>query len=68
MIHPDLLELLGCPLHDERPPFELRGNYLVCTASGHGFPIVDGIPHLLPEDVIEPNRLEELIDERDKSV
>jgi uncharacterized protein YbaR (Trm112 family) len=52
VIDPELLEMLGCPLHPERPPFRLEGEYLVCTAEGHAFPIVDGIPHLLPEDAI----------------
>lgn len=58
MIDPELLEILGCPLHDERPPFELKGEYLVCTVAGHGFPIVEGIPHLLAEDVIPAEELE----------
>ncbi|MDR3691971.1 MAG: hypothetical protein P4L46_21505 [Fimbriimonas sp.] len=62
MIDSDFLKILGCPLHPERPPFKLQGDYLVCTVSGHGFPVVDGIPHLLPEDVIEKEKLKELID------
>ena len=61
MIDSDFLKILGCPLHPERPPFEQHGAYLVCTVSGHGFPVVDGIPHLLPENVIEKEELEELL-------
>jgi uncharacterized protein YbaR (Trm112 family) len=61
LIDSDFLKILGCPLHPERPPFEQHGEYLVCTVAGHGFPIVNGIPHLLPENVIEPEKLKELL-------
>jgi uncharacterized protein YbaR (Trm112 family) len=61
LIDSEFLKILGCPLHPERPPFEQKGGYLVCSVSGHGFPIVDGIPHLLPEDVIEVEKLKELL-------
>ena len=61
MIDSEFLKILGCPLHPERPPFEQRGEYLVCSLAGHGFPIVDGIPHLLPEDVIAQDALKELL-------
>jgi len=64
LIDPELLKILGCPLHPERPPFRLEGAYLVCTADGHGFPIVDGIPHLLPEDVIPAEKMKELLGDR----
>ena len=64
MIDSELLAILACPVCDERPPLEERGEYLVCTAAGHGFPVKDGIPHLLPESVIEPEALKELLDGR----
>lgn len=64
MVEKELLELLGCPLHPERPPFREVGDYLVCTEAGHGFPVVDGIPHLLPEDVIPAERIQELVNGR----
>lgn len=54
MIAPELLEILACPICESRPPLELRGEFLVCTACAKSFPIVDGIPHLLPESAIEP--------------
>lgn len=60
MIDPELLALLACPVCDSRPPLREEGDYLVCTAAGHGFPVQAGIPHLLPEDVIEPDKLKEL--------
>lgn len=55
MIDEKLLEFLACPLCDERPPLEIKGDYLVCTVCGCGFPIVDDIPHLLPENAISPD-------------
>lgn len=60
-IDSEFLKILGCPLHPQRPPFEQQGDYLVCTLAHHGFPIVDGIPHLLPEDVIPEEKLKELL-------
>lgn len=61
MIESDFLKILGCPLHPERPPFEQQGDYLICTLAGHGFPVIDGIPHLLPEDVISVEQMKELL-------
>lgn len=61
MIDSELLAILACPVCDERPPLEERGEYLVCTAAGHGFPVKDGIPHLLPESVIGAEALKELL-------
>lgn len=62
MLATELLEVLACPLDTERPPLQLVGAYLVCTKCGYGFAIVDGIPHLLPDDAIEPAKLKELLD------
>jgi len=64
VIDPELLSVLGCPLHPERPPFRIEGEYLVCTVAGHGFPIVEGIPHLLPEDAIPEEKMKELLSGR----
>ncbi len=50
MIDPDLLAILACPICEDRPPLRQEGDVLVCTKAGHRFPIVEGIPHLLPED------------------
>lgn len=59
MIDPHVLELLGCPLHPERPPLSQVGDQLVCQSCVCGkfraFPIVNGIPHLLPENATDPN-------------
>lgn len=64
VIHPDLLAILACPLDDDRPPLRLEGEFLVCDRCGHGFAIVNGIPDLLPEDAIPPERLKELLSGR----
>lgn len=67
MIDPDLLSILACPVCDERPPLRQEGEYLVCTLHGHGYRIVEGIPHLLPENVIEPEKMKELLNDRESS-
>lgn len=58
MIDPELLAMLGCPLSPARPPLREEGDRLVCTECGAAFPVVDGIPHLLPEDAILPKHEE----------
>jgi uncharacterized protein YbaR (Trm112 family) len=50
LIDPELLQILRCPIHPDGPPFEVREDRLVCTVGNHAFPVIDGIPHLLPED------------------
>lgn len=64
MIDPELLKILGNPLEPDRPPLREEGNFLICTRTGVGFPVVDGIPHLLPEDAIPAARLKELMSGR----
>ena len=59
MIDPDLLAILACPICEDRPPLRQEGDTLVCTKAGHGFPVIAGIPHLLPEDVIQPEEAKE---------
>jgi len=58
-INPQLLEILACPLEDERPPLEQRGELLVCSRCGCGFRITGGIPDLLPEHAISPEAVME---------
>jgi uncharacterized protein YbaR (Trm112 family) len=52
-----LLDILACPLDDERPPLVLNGDHLVCTVCGSAFPIRNGIPDLLPESAIPPTEV-----------
>lgn len=61
MIPPDVLQLLACPVCPERSPLKLVDGYLVCTKDGTGFPILDGIPQLLPECAIPAEQMKEKI-------
>lgn len=56
MIDATLLEILACPNCESRPPFRQEGDQLVCTECGRRYPTVDGIPHLLPESAVEPEK------------
>lgn len=49
-----LLELLACPLCDSRPKLALVAGELVCPVCRHRFPILNGIPRLLPESARPP--------------
>ncbi len=53
------LQKLACPRCDSRPPLVQKGEVLVCTVCGYGYRIVEGIPHLLVEEAIEPKDLKE---------
>ncbi len=57
------LSILACPVCDERPKLEKRGDLLICTLRGHGFMIVDGIPQMLPENALPPEKVKELTHE-----
>lgn len=52
MIDDLLLEVLACPRCASRPPVRQAGEFLVCTECGLGYPIVDGIPQMLPESAV----------------
>lgn len=52
LIDSALVEVLGCPLEESRPKLRLEGAQLICDSCHMAFPIVDGIPHLLPESAI----------------
>ncbi len=54
MIPQELLSVLGCPVCETRPPLREEGEALVCTECGRRYPVVDGIPDLLPESATLP--------------
>ena len=54
MIDEVLLKILACPNCDSRPPLESVGESLRCTECGKTYPVVDGIPDLLPESAVDP--------------
>ena len=35
-----------------------KGSFLVCQVDGVGFRVVDGIPHMLPEDAVPAEQVE----------
>ena len=58
MIDPKLLEILACPVCPDRPALRLSDGLLVCPA-GHRFPIVDGIPHLVADEMVSDEKKED---------
>ena len=48
-VSPELLAILVCPL--DHAKVELKGETLVCTQCGREYPIEDGIPNMLVEEV-----------------
>lgn len=50
-----LLEILVCPAC--REPVQRQGEVLVCSQCGRGFPIRDGIPVMLLDEAIPPEKL-----------
>ncbi|BCW96575.1 MAG: Trm112 family protein [Fimbriimonadales bacterium] len=57
-LNPDLLAILACPACEERPPLELRGDYLVCAQCRRAYPIRDDIPTLLVEEALPLEQME----------
>ena len=64
MIDSSLLQILGCPLEESRPPLREENGYLVCTSCGCGFEIKDGIPNLLPDDAVPADKMKEILGAR----
>ncbi len=58
MLNAELLAILACPACEERPPLELRGEYLVCLQCRRAYPIRDDIPVLLVEEAIPLEQVE----------
>lgn len=54
MIPAHLLALLACPVCDSRPAVRQEGEFLVCTECGRRYPVVDGIPEMLPDSALPP--------------
>lgn len=58
-LDPKLAAILANPLEPDRPPLVQHGDFLVCAKTGTGFPIIDGIPRLLPENAIPASEMKE---------
>jgi len=48
-LDPKLLKILVCPVC--KRDIKLNGNKLICVNCGHRYPIVNGIPHMLPDEL-----------------
>ncbi len=49
MIDKELLEILVCPVSKGKLEYNEKENVLVCHESHLKYPIIDGIPIMLPE-------------------
>uniref|UniRef100_UPI00398EE446 protein preY, mitochondrial-like n=1 Tax=Pristiophorus japonicus TaxID=55135 RepID=UPI00398EE446 len=49
-LDPTLLGLLVCPLSKHRLRYEQSSNQLINDELGIAYPVVDGIPNLIPQD------------------
>lgn len=49
-VDPKLLELLVCPVTKEALEYDADAQELISRAAGLAYPILDGIPIMLPED------------------
>ncbi len=63
-IHPELLELLVCPL--TRSKLQQDGDELVAEVGGLRYPIRDGIPVMLVEEAKLPEGVADLSEFRQK--
>jgi uncharacterized protein YbaR (Trm112 family) len=54
------LDLLGNPNDLDRARLVKVNEYLICSKTGSGFPITDGIPQLLPESEISADEMKEI--------
>ena len=50
----ELLEILACPLDKE--PVTEQGEFLVCTKCGRKYPVREGVPVMLIEESIVPDK------------
>jgi len=49
IISKELLKILACPMCKQK--VELKGKELVCVSCRRRYPIVNGIPHMLPDEL-----------------
>lgn len=50
-ISEELLKILACPVC--KAEVKLKGQELVCVKCGRRYPIIDGIPNMLPDELRE---------------
>ena len=49
VISKELLGILACPMCKQK--VKLKGEELVCVGCGRHYPIVNSIPHMLPDEL-----------------
>ncbi len=49
VIKKELLEILACPVC--KGDVKLKGKELVCVKCKRSYPIIDGVPHMLPDEL-----------------
>jgi len=49
VISPELLKILACPVCKRE--VELKDEELVCVGCGKRYPVVEGIPNMLPDEL-----------------
>ena len=62
MIDKELLDILACPV--DKADIKLEGDRIVCTKCGRRYPIVNGVPRLLPAGLAKSLRRKERYTER----
>lgn len=55
---PKLLEILACPVCKQPLQLGKSGQMLICQAEGIGYPIVDGIPHLVESSALPIQKID----------
>ncbi len=56
-LDPELVAILACPACDDRPPLRLSGaDMLICDECRRTYLVRDGIPVLLPDEAVLPDR------------
>jgi uncharacterized protein YbaR (Trm112 family) len=60
-LDPRLMDILACPSDDHAPlragtPDDPDADLLTCTACGRRYPVTDGIPVLLLDEALDPNK------------
>ena len=60
-MHPKLIEILICPITAKRLRLSKDKKHLVTIDEKLAYPIIDGIPRLSPEDVIDDFKKENRI-------
>jgi uncharacterized protein YbaR (Trm112 family) len=61
VLDPELMEILACPSEDHAAlrtgtPADPEADFLSCTSCGRAFPVRDGIPVLLLDEAVWPER------------